>query len=247
MKNIVIVGATSAIAERCARILVNQAMQVLLVGRNAEKLDVIGRDLQVRNQSARVEVLARELTSAESVDEIVKIATQKMGTIDLVLIAQGILPDQQTCQSDLEACRASLDINAISPVLFAEGFANIMLASAGGTIAVIGSVAGDRARKSNYVYGAAKGFVEKYVQGMQHRLADSTVTISIIKPGPTDTPMTSHLKSNGARLADADAVARDIVAGISARKSVIYTPGRWKYIMLIIKAIPFFIFKKINI
>lgn len=247
MKNIIIVGATSAIAERCARLWISQAEQLLLVGRNLDKLAILASDLQIRNQHVRVDTLAADFVSGASIEQVIKTAAEKMPAIDLVLIAQGALPDQRACESDLQLCQTALEINAISPVLFAEGFARVMLASAGGMIAVIGSVAGDRARKSNYVYGAAKGFVEQYVQGMQHRLADSKLTISVIKPGPTDTPMTAHLKSGGARLASVDRVAADIVAGIAARKKLIYSPWHWRYIMLVIKSIPFFIFKKINI
>jgi short-subunit dehydrogenase len=217
------------------------------VGRNTEKLAIITSDLQVRNPQAKVEHLVCDLASKMNVDQILQRIDEAITGIDLVLIAQGALPNQDDCQSNLGQCLGAIDINAVSPILFLEGFVNRMLKAGGGNIAVIGSVAGDRARKSNYVYGAAKGFVEKYVQGLQHRLAGSQVHVSLIKPGPTDTPMTAHLKAKGANLADAETVAMDIVKAVRSKQRILYTPKRWQYIMLIIRSIPFFIFKKINI
>ena len=117
--------------------------------------------------------------------------------VDLVLIAHGWLSDQQSCQDDLALCRESLEVNAVSPVLFAEAFARHFAKANHGTIAFLGSVAGDRGRKVNYTYGASKGFVARYAEGMQHRFAGSGVKIVLIKPGPTDTPMTAAQKAQG--------------------------------------------------
>ena len=116
-----------------------------------------------------------------------------------------------------------------------------------GTIALIGSVAGDRGRKSNYVYGAAKGLVTRYAQGLQHRFAGTGVKVVLIKPGPTDTPMTAHLKNTGAKLASVESVAKLIVDGVEVGKPVVYAPGKWWLIMMIIRHLPAIIFNKINI
>jgi short-subunit dehydrogenase len=157
------------------------------------------------------------------------------------------LPQQTSCQDDLTAAREALDINGLSPVLVAEAFAQRMSRANRGTIALIGSVAGDRGRKSNYVYGAAKGLVARYAEGLQHRFAGTGVKVVLIKPGPTDTPMTAHLKAAGARLAPVDGVARDIVRGIGRGAATIYTPAIWRIIMLIIRHLPAFVFNKLNI
>ncbi|PTT92888.1 short-chain dehydrogenase, partial [Pelomonas sp. HMWF004] len=167
--------------------------------------------------------------------------------IDLALIAHGSLPDQAHCQADLTLAARALAINATSPVLFAEAIAGAMARAGRGGMGVIGSVAGDRGRKSNYVYGAAKGLVERYVEGLQHRLAGSGVSVTLIKPGPTDTPMTAHLKQDGAKLADVGAVARGIVAAIDAGRPVLYTPGKWALIMAVIRNLPRAVFHKMNI
>jgi short-subunit dehydrogenase len=163
------------------------------------------------------------------------------------LVAHGSLPSQEACQIDLNLCRGALDVNGISPVLFAEAFATHMQKSNIGTLAIIGSVAGDRGRKSNYVYGAAKGLVTRYIQGLQHRLANTDVKVVLIKPGPTDTPMTTHLKQSGAKLTPVDQVASEIVCGIESGQRVVFAPNKWSVIMMVIRHLPFFIFRRMDI
>jgi hypothetical protein len=114
-------------------------------------------------------------------------------------------------------------------------------------LALIGSVAGDRGRKSNYVYGAAKGMVTRYAQGLQHRFAGSAVKVVLIKPGPTDTPMTTHLKAQGAKLTPVEEVAKGIVDAINRGQAVAYVPGKWRLIMWVIRHLPGFVFNKLNI
>lgn len=116
-----------------------------------------------------------------------------------------------------------------------------------GTLVIIGSVAGDRGRKSNYIYGAAKGLIACYVQGLQHRLAHTAVKVILIKPGPTATPMTVHLQKKGMRLASVENVAQRIVHALGRRQETVYAPAYWKIIMQIIRHIPNSFFKKLNI
>ena len=132
-------------------------------------------------------------------------------------------------------------------MLFAEAFAGHLANAGQGTLALIGSVAGDRGRKSNYVYGAAKGMVTRYAQGLQHRFAGSDVKIVLIKPGPTDTPMTAHLKAQGAKLTPVAEVAQKIVNAINRGQAVTYAPGKWRLIMWVIRHLPRGIFNKLNI
>jgi decaprenylphospho-beta-D-erythro-pentofuranosid-2-ulose 2-reductase len=143
--------------------------------------------------------------------------------------------------------REAIEVNALSPVLFAEAFSRQMFHANHGSLGIIGSVAGDRGRKSNYVYGAAKGLVDRYAQGLQHRLAKTAVRIVLIKPGPTDTPMTSHLKASGARLASVESVAQDIVRGMAAGNPTVYTPAKCATIMFFIRMIPRRIFNRLDI
>lgn len=246
-KRIAIVGATSAIAEHCARLwLTRQPADLILLGRDAQRMERIAIDLRVRSPQSNVRVVVADFLDAAAIGTVVG-EIFKDGPVDLALIAHGSLPTQSQCQQDLQVCHDALEINGVSPVLFAEAFAQGMEARNRGALALMGSVAGDRGRKSNYVYGAAKGLVTRYAQGLQHRLAATAVQVTLIKPGPTDTPMTAHLKSEGAKLAPVTDVAQTIVDGIDAGRRVIYAPGKWWLIMMIIRHLPSFIFNKMNI
>lgn len=241
---IVIIGATSSIAEHCARIWVRSRVDIVLVGRSISRLVEIADDLRVRSPSSSVTIREADFHDPSKISAL---ARDLMGAtpIDIVLIAHGSLPDQQACQGSLEMIKEAVDTNAISPVLFAEAFASLMAQRGVGAIGIIGSVAGDRGRKTNYVYGAAKGMVERYVQGLQHRLARSAVRVCLIKPGPTATPMTSHLPPQG--LADPAAVAARIVNAIGRGTPVVYVPGKWWLIMMVIRHLPRAVFNKLNI
>ncbi|MFY3385249.1 SDR family NAD(P)-dependent oxidoreductase [Paracidovorax sp. MALMAid1276] len=246
-KRIVIVGATSAIAEHCARLwLAQKPTELILVGRDTKRLDRIANDLRVRGPQSGTRIVITEFLNPQAINATVKDIVS-LGRIDIVLIAHGSLPQQPECQHDLQACHDALALNGLSPVLFAEAFANEMEKVNHGTIALIGSVAGDRGRKSNYIYGAAKGLVTRYAQGLQHRFAGSGVKVVLIKPGPTDTPMTTHLKEKGAKLASVDSVAKQIFKGVESGTPVIYTPKKWQYIMMIIRHLPIMIFSKLDI
>jgi len=246
MKRIVIIGATSGIAERCGRLWAVQGAQLLLAGRDMRCLAVLAQDLRVRG-ATRVVITEFEATDPDAPAAIVAEAEELFGTPDLVLIAYGVLPDQTKCQTDLPEIRRALEINGVSVCLVAEAFAGCFAAAGAGCIAVIGSVAGDRGRQSNYIYGAAKGLLERYTQGLRNRLYKSGVKVVLIKPGPTETPMTSHLQLPGGKMASPDRVAQDIVRGIAAGRSVIYTPWRWRIIMLIIRHIPEKLFVRLRL
>ncbi|MBH1541359.1 SDR family NAD(P)-dependent oxidoreductase [Stenotrophomonas maltophilia] len=246
-KRIVIIGATSAIAEHCARLwLAQQPADLTLVGRDTQRIERVATDLKVRSPQSEIRVVQAEFLNPQAINATVEDIV-KSGRIDIVLIAHGSLPEQTECQNDLQSCRDALEINGMSPVLYAEAFAKEMEKANHGTIALIGSVAGDRGRKSNYVYGAAKGLVTRYAQGLQHRFAGSGVKVVLIKPGPTDTPMTAHLKGKGANLASVESVAKQIVDAIDTGKPLVYTPRKWRLIMSIIQHLPRVVFNKLEI
>jgi len=246
-KRIVVIGATSTIANHCARLWVKEtAVDLTLVGRDSVKTELVASDLRVRSPQSIIRVLETDFIDPLTIRQLIEDIVAE-GIVNTVLIAHGTLPDQTACQNDQAACYEALTVNGISPVLFAEAFAGHMQKANQGTLAIIGSVAGDRGRKSNYIYGAAKGLVTRYVQGLQHRLAGTGVKVILIKPGPTDTPMTKHMKQQGYRLARVEDVARLIVTGINQGKSVVYTPAKWAVIMMIIRHLPNYIFKKLDI
>lgn len=246
-KKIVIIGATSAIAEHCARQwLAQDAADMLLVGRDTARLERVAADLRVRSPQALVDVRELDFSDPAAIALLADEACAA-GAPDLVLIAHGALPDQQRCQTRLADAQQALLVNGVSPALIAEAFAAHLERAGRGVLALIGSVAGERGRKSNYVYGAAKGMVARYAQGLQHRLAHSGVQVVLINPGPTDTPMTAHLKQQGLGLAAVEDVAGVIVAGIARGKPVIYAPAKWALIMMVIRHLPGTIFNRMDI
>lgn len=244
---IAIIGGSSSIAVHCARQWVlKRLVDLTLVGRNAERLERVAADLRTRSPESEIQIVQTDFLNPEAIQATVARIVER-GALDIVLIAQGYLPEQKDCQSNLQICRDALEINGVSPILFAEAFAKGMAKVNHGTLALIGSVAGDRGRKSNYVYGAAKGLVDRYTQGLQHRFAGTRVKIKLIKPGPTDTPMTAHLKGTHTKLAPASDVAKQIINDLNTKKPVIYTPKKWHLIMLVIRHLPHSIFNKLNI
>lgn len=248
-RRIVIVGATSALAGRCARLWLAQGpADFVLVGRDAEKLERVAQDLRVRRPGTDVRCIATDMQDPAAIRAVPdQIAAG--GAVDVALVAHGLLPDQNACQGDLSRCREALLVNGVSPALFAEALAGHMERAGRGRLGLIGSVAGDRGRKTNYVYGAGKGLVSRYAQGLQHRLAGTGVRVTLILPGPTATPMTAHLPgAKGAPpLADADAVARAIVAAMERGAPVCYAPAKWALIMLVLRHLPRVLFHKLNI
>jgi NADP-dependent 3-hydroxy acid dehydrogenase YdfG len=174
-QRIVIVGATSAMAEHCARLWIHQpGVHLTLLGRDWARTERVAADLRVRNPQASVHAAQTHFTDPAAIQSTVD-GLAKQGRFDVVLIAHGSLPNQNQCEQNLEQCKDALVVNGVSPVLFAEAFAQHLARANHGTLAIIGSVAGDRGRKSNYVYGAAKGLVTRYVQGLQHRFAGTMV------------------------------------------------------------------------
>ena len=240
---IVIIGASSAIAEHCARLWARESADFLLVGRDLARVQRVADDLRVRSPQSDIQTVQIDFLDVEAIATLAHQAAQS--AIDIVLIAHGDLPVQQNCEQDLHLAQAALQVNGLSPALFAEAFAKQLAQQGRGTLALIGSVAGDRGRKANYVYGAGKGMVERYAQGLQHRFATTGIKIVLIKPGPTATPMTAHLPSGG--LAKVDQVAHAIIKAIESDKPVAYVPAKWQLIMLIVQHLPRWIFHKLNI
>eukprot|EP01086_Lenisia_limosa_P006894 TRINITY_DN26131_c0_g1_i1.p1 TRINITY_DN26131_c0_g1~~TRINITY_DN26131_c0_g1_i1.p1 ORF type:complete len:252 (-),score=21.19 TRINITY_DN26131_c0_g1_i1:3-758(-) len=245
---ILIVGGTSTIAEHCARVwLKQQACELILLGRDSAKLQRVINDLKVRNPDANIQMQLVNFLDAQAIQTCIQTLNQQ-AAIDIALIAHGNLPKQEQCQIDLVQCQQSIEVNAISPVLFTEAITQYMIERNHGKLAVIGSVAGDRGRKSNYIYGASKALIDTYVEGLQHRLAlsNSKVKTTLIKPGPTATPMTAGMTGKG-KLASPEQVAQDIVHAIEKGKKTVYTPKKWAIIMMIIRNLPFYLFKKMDI
>jgi len=245
MQRVLIIGATSAIAQEVAKIYAADGSQIFLVARNSQKLEQVAEDLSVR-RADRVEKLSLDLTNTDRHGEIVSTIDKLLGGIDIALIAHGTLPDQKACEINVHDTLQELQINFLSTVSLLTLLANYFEKQGSGCIAVISSVAGDRGRQSNYVYGAAKGGLSIFLQGLRNRLSKTGVCVLTIKPGFVITPMTVEFKK-GILWAQPKNVANDIVSAIRKRKNVLYVPWFWRWIMLVIRNIPESIFKRMSL
>jgi len=245
MKKILIIGATSAIAREVAKIYVLQGARLCLAGRDEKKLHIVADDLTARGAQA-VQVLTVELTDPATHGDMIKQAEDFLQGLDCVLIAYGSLPDQHACEADAGQTLKELNTNFISVVALLTRLANDMEQRGHGVLAVISSVAGDRGRQSNYIYGAAKGGLSIFLQGLRNRLASKGVHVLTVKPGFVDTPMTVDF-NKGLLWVSAETVAQGIVKAIDKKRDVVYLPWFWRGIMLIIKSIPERMFKKMKL
>lgn len=243
MQRVLIIGATSAIAEATARAYALRGANLFLVGRNAAKLDAICADVVVRG-AAHCHVHVMDVVDIHAHAATVDAARIAMGGIDIALIAHGTLPDQTACDSSVELAIREFTINGTATISLASTIAAALAKR--GTLTVISSVAGDRGRASNYLYGSAKAAVSTYLSGLGQRLQKLDINVLVIKPGFVDTPMTAAFKK-GPLWATPEKVARGIVAAIDKRKAVAYLPWFWWGIMMVIKNIPEGIFRRIKL
>ncbi|MGA7886193.1 MAG: SDR family oxidoreductase [Acidobacteriaceae bacterium] len=238
-------GATSAIAEATLRLLAEQGASFVLVARSELNLAAVRDDLLTRGATAAIGYVS-DLNETESHAVMLAEAARALGGLDLALIAHGVLGDQAEAERDFAAAEAILRTNLLSTISLVGWLANSFEAEHRGTIAVISSVAGDRGRKSNYVYGASKGGLNVFLDGVRNRVDRAGVNVLTIKPGFVATPMTAHLAPN-ALFAEPAEVARLILRAIERRKDVVYVPGFWRWIMLAVRLIPGQVFKRMNL
>lgn len=245
MKKTLVIGATSAIARSTARLFAERGDTLFLAARNVEQLEISADDLLVRGANA-VYIAEVDVLDFSRHEEFVETAIDSMGGLDLVLVAHGTLPDQSACESSTDLTRRELEVNAVSTISLLTIVASYFEGAKRGTIVAITSVAGDRGRQSNYVYGAAKATVSRFLQGLRNRLHSSGVHVLDVRPGFVDTPMTAAFEK-GPLWTTPDFVAAKIVSAISKQRNVIYVPFFWSVIMLVIRSIPERLFKRLKL
>jgi len=241
MSRILILGATSAIAQACARRWAKKGTEFELVGRNREKLETVAADIASRGARTACHLL--DMTDSIALSRVI----DRGGETNLVLIAHGTLPDQIRSETDGSYAKAHFENNASSTISALTLLSAKLEAQGGGQIVVLSSVSGDRGRPSNYLYGSAKAAVDTFCEGLQARLQGSGVRLLLVKPGFVDTPMTSTLDTPAILTSSADTVARCIDKGIGKNRYTIYAPFYWRYILWIIRAIPPFIFRRMDL
>ena len=249
MKNIIIIGATSAISQAVAKQLLTEDVCFHLVARNKDKLDIVANDLVARGCSNTI-CYYLDFNELSEHKQIVEKISKNVNVIDILFVCYGVMYSQQDCEVDVikavEQVHSNYTTTVSLLVLFSQLMSKQSTEQDNRTIAVVSSVAGDRGRKSNYIYGSAKAGLTTFLEGLRYKLYDKGINVLTIKPGFVDSPMTADI-DKGALWASTDQVAKYIVKGIEKKKSVIYVPPFWFFIMTIIKMIPAFIFRKLNI
>lgn len=245
MKKILVIGATSAIAQEVAKIYAQEKHELILWARNTEMLNVIEQDLLVRG-ATKTSVLSHDLNDFSVHAEMVNKMWDTHGKIDIVLLAHGVLGDPRKAEVEQNEMMHLLNSNFVSHASLLTFISQKMVQQGFGTIAVISSVAGDRGKQSNYVYGSAKAGMTAYTDGLRNRLFPTGVHVLNIKLGPVDTPMTKDHKKTPL-FGKAPAVGAGIVKAIEHQRNTVYLPFFWRYIMLIINSIPEFLFKRLKL
>jgi decaprenylphospho-beta-D-erythro-pentofuranosid-2-ulose 2-reductase len=244
-KKILVLGATSGIAEATCRIWAEQGASLFLVARNQAKLDAVAQDLLTRG-ALFVDTAVADLDDTDAHPALLSHAVNSLTGMDVAYLAHGILGDQALAEQDFNTAAQILHTNLMAPISLLTWLANYCVQRHTGTIAVLSSVAGDRGRKSNYVYGSSKAGLSAFLAGLRNRVDREGVTILTIKPGPTRTAMTVGMPKSE-KFADPNQVAKSIVAAVAAKKDQLYVPFIWAPIMLVIRHIPERIFKKLNL
>lgn len=244
-RKILVLGATSGIAEATCRIWAAQGASLFLVARNGEKLAAVAADLKTRGASY-VDTAVADLDDTDSHPALLAHAINSLTGMDIAYLAHGILGDQTHAEQDFNAAAQILYTNLMAPISLATWLANFCVQRRSGTIAVLSSVAGDRGRKSNYVYGASKAGLSAFLEGLRNRVDREGVTVLTIKPGPVKTAMTAGMPKSE-KFADVDAVAESIARAIDKKKDTLYVPFQWRPIMFAVRHIPERVFKKLNL
>lgn len=240
-RRILIIGATSAIASEVARRLARAGERLYLIGRNPERLAALVDELG----PAVVGHAQADLDAVEQAEARIDAAIASLGHVDLALIAHGLLGDQLRSERDVDEALAVLHTNLATVVALLIPLANHLEARGAGRIGVITSVAGERGRPRNFTYGAAKGGLTHYLEGLRSRLRPAGVRVHNFKLGPVDTPMTvGHAKT--AVFAQPGPVADAIVRGFGSRRHAIYVPWFWRWIMLVVRNLPEPIFQRLR-
>lgn len=243
-ERVLILGAGSDIAQATARCFAAEGAHLCLVGRQAEALNRSAADLEARGAGA---VITHEADLRQVDGDILCSWREELGGLDTMLLAYASMPEQDELESDPQAQADLFNTNFVSAAGWLQLAAADMAGKGGGCLGVITSVAGDRPRKPNYIYGTSKAALAFFAEGLALRMNPAGVHVCIIKPGQTRTRLTEHMDTQGALWSDAAEVGLGIHRALARRQRVTYVPGRWRWIMMIIKAIPHLIFKRLNI
>ncbi|MDE1160359.1 MAG: SDR family oxidoreductase [Acidobacteriaceae bacterium] len=244
-KRILVLGATSGIAEQCCRLWAERGDSLFLVGRDTNKLAAVAADLKIRG-AAYVDSAVADLDDTARHPELLAHAINSLAGLDVAFLVMGALGSQPAAEKNFADAHRLLHTNYVAPVSLLTWLANYCAQRHSGTLAVVSSVAGERGRKSNYVYGSAKAGLTAFTDGLRNRIDREGVKVMTIKPGPVKTSMTEGMKGSE-KFALVEVVAATLVKSIDKGTPVVYVPGIWRIIMAVIRTIPDSIFKKLNL
>jgi short-subunit dehydrogenase len=239
-----IIGAHSDMARAIANQLASEGYNLQLAARNAQaRLARSATDLILRHQG-EVNCLELDVAATDSHADFIE---QLTPLPDVVVCVAGVMPDQQSAEQDYALAKLMIDTNYAGVVSLFEGLAPRMASRGTGCLVGISSVAGDRGRQKNYIYGSTKAALTTYLSGLRNRLASKGVHVITVKPGFVNTAMTEGMDLPEKLTAEASEVALDISKAIQKQRNIIYSKPIWRLVMLVIKHIPEFIFKKLDI
>ncbi|MEW6516437.1 MAG: SDR family oxidoreductase [candidate division FCPU426 bacterium] len=245
MKTVLVLGANSGMAKALIRKLAGPDNRLILASRNTAELRKTAADAAVRNQGPEPLVMGFDALRPDTHDRFVQEVMRKVKAVDEVYLFFGILHPQEEAQKDFSLVQDMLAANFTGAVSVLERLVPHLERRKQGLIVGVSSVAGDRGRQSNYYYGSAKAGFSAYLQGLRNRLYKSRVRVLTVKPGFVDTPMTRHLKK-GLLFASAETIAAGIIRAVKQGRDVVYLPGYWRWIMLIVRSIPESMFKRLS-
>lgn len=244
-KRILVLGATSGMAEECCRLWAERGDSLFLVARDSAKLAAVAADLKIRGASY-VDTAVADLDDTAIHPELLAHAINSLAGLDVAFIVIGSLGSQSAAEKSFPDAHRLLHTNYVAPASLLTWLANYCAQRHSGTLAVVSSVAGERGRKSNYVYGSAKAGLTAFTDGLRNRIDREGVKVMTIKPGPVRTAMTEGMKG-AEKFAPVEKVAAILVKEIDKGTDIVYVPGIWRIIMAVIRSIPESIFKKLNL
>lgn len=247
-QTVLVVGAASGIAQALCQRFAQRGDRLILAGRNLASLEALERELTQRHPGARCCTQRFDALQFDQFDPFLEASFSAFPNgLDGVVLCHALLPDQSHSETDAELTRRVIDTNYTSAVLLLNRLALRMIDQRRGWIAVISSVAGDRGRRSNYLYGSTKAGLSTFLQGLRSRLHPHGIPVLTVKPGYVATPMIDgRVNKSSWLVATPDRVARDIERAIRRRRNIVYTPWFWRVILGVARAIPEFLFKRLS-
>ena len=241
--NVVLLGATRGIGRAVARRCAERGDRLVLLGRNQTALERTARDLEIRGAAGSVNAVVCDLLAPATFAAALERAEQLAGRIECLVVTAGLFAPQEELEGDADLLEKVLTVDFTNTILFCELACKRMLATGGGTLCVLSSVAGDRARKSVVIYGAAKAGLSHYLQGLDHKFRRMGLRTVCIKPGFVKTGMTDGVKPPPFA-GEPDRVARVIVKAIDRGWPEVYAPRVWRWVMLVVRNLPRFIMRR---